>query len=69
MSAHLSAEGMTYSQHFVYALRVATKLGIAAMCLIYHSVIPFIHPPRGFDMDSVKNFLNEKCSERVDKNT
>jgi len=68
-SGHLRSEGMTYPQHLVYALSLAARLSISAICLTVHSVLPFISPPIGYDMESLKNILNEEWSKRVDKSS
>ena len=67
VSEHLRSEGMTYLQHLVYALKLSTRLSISALCLTIHSILPFISPPIGYDMESLKDILNEEWSKRVDK--
>lgn len=67
VTEHHRSEGMTYIQHFVYALTIAARMLASAACLILHSVFPFICPPRGLDMESMRDFLNEKWSKRSNK--
>ena len=54
---HLDEVGETYFGHMLTALWISTRMQISAYAQLVHAVFPFIRPPLGGDVDSMKEFL------------
>ena len=54
---HLDEMGESYFQHMLKALLISARLQIAAYMQLIHAVFPFVHPPFGGDVESMKTFL------------
>ena len=55
---HLKEINESYFEHMKCALTISVKMQISAYAQLLHAVFPFIHPPLGGDVKSMKNFLN-----------
>lgn len=61
---HPSEQGETYKVHAIFAFRLAVRFLTSGLCLILHAIFPFICPPKPYDLQSMTNYLNEKCERR-----
>jgi len=54
---HLDEIGETYFKHMSKALMISLRMQIAAYGQLIHAMFPFIEPPLGGDVESMKKFL------------
>jgi hypothetical protein len=66
---HPSSVNETYLQHFLVALKISIRFGIACLSQLTHGILPFVHPPFGSDIKSLSSFLDGKCTEKRSKGT
>jgi hypothetical protein len=56
---HPHSVGETYIEHFMVALRLSFKLGLASMMQCIHAICPFFMPRLGTDVLSLRKTLEE----------
>ena len=56
---HPRAVGETYCEHFGVAARLSFKLGTASLMQFMHAIFPFVVPPFGTNVSSLRNSLKE----------
>jgi len=61
---HPASQNETYWQHAKFALSVAFYLFVSSVCLAFHAVFPFICPPKPYDLESAKKYLEERWEYR-----
>lgn len=61
---HWEDNGMTFLQHFIFALDVGLRLTLAGLCCMIHAVFPFMFQTTA--SDCVKN-LAEKFKEHLNE--
>ncbi len=61
---HPSEVGETYLSHAAAASKIALKFTIAAPMQLLHAVFPFVKPPFGSDITSMKTFLRKMSPRR-----
>ena len=54
---HPRSVGETYIEHFVVATRLSFKLSIASMMQLMHAFFPFVAPPLGSDVFTLRKDL------------
>ena len=64
---HPSEVGETYFSHATAASRIALKFAVAAPMQLLHAVFPFIKPPFGSDVTSIRSFLRKMSPKRRSK--
>ncbi len=57
---HPNSNNMTYKQHFVRAMKLASRMGLGMIYLIIHAFFPFIFETRG---SKIINELHEEVKE------
>ena len=55
---HLKEIDESYFQHMRCALLLSARMQIGAYAQLIHAIFPFVRPPLGGDVKSMKNFLN-----------
>ena len=60
----------TYLSHFINAVKLSTRLGLACPMQLIHAIFPFICPPINSNIDSLIKYLNsmhpkerKRCNE------
>jgi len=59
LTKHPESVGETYWEHFRAATRVSAKCFAASLFQMVHAVLPFVNPPLGTNVESMKDFLEE----------
>jgi hypothetical protein len=70
LTDHLSEVDENYLTHAYTASKIALKFAIAAPMQLLHAFFPFIRPPLGSDVISMRTFLRKtssKARKRVSK--
>jgi len=66
MFKHLKEKNKTYSQHFIFAMRVSLRLTLASTAFFIHAIVPFIKIPYNLNLESMALYLFERNSELED---
>ena len=56
---HPRAVGESYWQHFCVASGLSARLGVACTFQLVHAIFPFVVPPFGSDVNSLKQLLKD----------
>ena len=59
MTEHPQSVGETYWQHFRVAASISARCLLASLFQMVHAILPFVNPPFGTHVDSMKDFLEE----------
>ena len=59
-TAHTYEQGITYIQHFVFAMRIAKRLLQSVIAFSLHAVFPFIKIEKKLDLEATVRFINEQ---------
>ena len=54
---HLDEVGESYFGHMFKALWISARMQVSVYAQLIHAIFPFIRPPLGGDVDSMKEFL------------
>ena len=58
--AHPQEQGVTYREHLIFAMGVASRLLRSALAFALHAVFPFIGIDRSLDLTATSRFLQER---------
>jgi hypothetical protein len=56
-TAHTQAQGVTYVEHLVFALRIAVRLFSSVIAFTLHAVFPFIGIRKELDLEATAAFI------------
>ena len=59
-TAHTQAQGVTYMEHWFFALGIAGRLMISVIAFAFHAIFPFIDIPRSRDLEAMCRYLDEQ---------
>lgn len=67
---HTQAQGLSYFEHWYFAIGVAWRLMNSVIAFTLHAFLPFIHIDRKLDFESMMVFINERNEwlENIKKN-
>ena len=67
---HTQAQGLSYSEHWCFAMGVAWRLTSSVVAFALHAFFPFIHIERRLDFEATMEFINERNEwlENIKKN-
>lgn len=57
---HTQAQGLSYSEHWYFAMGVAWRLLNSVFAFTLHAIFPFIHIDRRLDFEATMDFINER---------
>lgn len=57
---HTQAQGLSYSEHWYFAMGVAWRLLHSVIAFSLHAFFPFIHIERKLDFEATMKFINER---------
>ena len=57
---HPHAQGVTYFEHWAFAMGIAWRLLTSVIAFALHAVLPFITIERRFDLEATSAFLLER---------
>lgn len=66
---HPKTQGETYLQHAFFASCLGTKMLCSGACMFLHAALPFICPPKPFDLKSMAKYINNKNDYREENKT
>ena len=58
--AHTQAQGVTYVEHWFFALGIAGRLLISVIAFALHGIFPFIDIAKRHDLEATMAYLNER---------
>ena len=61
---HLRKNGVTYTEHLLFALKIGCRLWVSSLFLILHSVIPIVSVPRDLNLESMTRYLQKQNEDR-----
>ena len=64
-TAHTQAQGVTYLEHWFFALGIAGRLMISVVAFALHGIFPFIDIAKRHDLEATMAYLNE-CNEWIE---
>jgi hypothetical protein len=59
-TSHPHAQGVTYLEHWNFAMGIAWRLLRSAIAFALHAMLPFISIERRFDLEATARFLLER---------
>ncbi len=59
-TAHTQAQGVTYMEHWFFALGIAGRLMISVIAFALHGIFPFIDIAKRHDLEATMAYLNER---------
>ena len=59
-TAHTHAQGVTYVEHWFFALGIAGRLMISVIAFALHGIFPFIDIAKHHDLEATMAYLNER---------
>ena len=60
MTAHTQQQGVTYSEHWGFAMGIAYRLLISMIAFALHAMLPFISIEPRLDLEATAAFLEER---------
>ena len=57
---HTRAQGLTYMQHWCFAMSVAWRLLSSVIAFSLHAMFPFLHIARRLDFEATIDFIHGK---------
>lgn len=60
LTKHPHAQGVTYTEHWTFAMGIAWRLLRSALAFVIHANLTFITIERRFDLEAVAGFLLER---------
>jgi hypothetical protein len=60
MTKHTQEQGITYWQHWGFAMGIAYRLLISVMAFAIHAVLPFISIESSRDLEATSAYLEER---------
>jgi hypothetical protein len=57
---HPQKQGVTYIEHWLFAMSIATRLLNSVIAFALHAIFPFIDIKKKFDLEATAHFINEK---------
>jgi len=57
---HPHAQGVTYFEHWTFAIGITWRLFHSALAFLLHALLPFITIDRQFDLEATSAFLLER---------
>jgi len=55
---HTYEQGITYVQHWVFAMRIAKRLLRSVIAFTLHAIFPFININKELDLEATARFIN-----------
>ena len=59
-TTHTEAQGVTYVEHLVFALRIAARLCRSVIAFTFHAIFPFIGIRKEYDLEATAAFILEQ---------
>ncbi len=59
-TAHTQKQGVTYWEHWGFAMGIAYRLLVSVMAFAIHAMLPFISIDSGHDLEATAEFLKER---------
>lgn len=60
MTTHPQKQGVSYFEHWEFAMGIAWRLFLSVLAFIIHAVLPFITIKRRYDLEATSAFLLER---------
>ena len=60
MTTHPQKQGVSYFEHWEFAMGIAWRLSLSVLAFIIHAVLPFITIKRRYDLEATSAFLLER---------
>ena len=60
MTAHTQQQGVTYSEHWGFAMGIAYRLLVSLIAFALHAMLPFISIEPRLDLEATAAFLEER---------
>ena len=57
---HTQQQGVTYIEHWCFAMGIAMRLLSSVIAFVIHAVFPFINIQRELDLEATMHFLDER---------
>lgn len=57
---HTQKQGVTYMEHLVFAVSIATRLFSSAIVFILHGIFPFVDIRKELDLEATRDYLDEQ---------
>ena len=57
---HTQEQGVTYMEHWYFAMGIAGRLLISVMAFAIHAILPFIEIKQRHDLEATMAYLNER---------
>ena len=57
---HPQKQGVTYTEHWLFAMSIATRLFHSVIAFALHAIFPFIDIKKEFDLEATARFIQEK---------
>jgi len=57
---HTQRQGVTYIEHWLFAMSIATRLLNSVVAFALHAIFPFIDIKKKFDLEATARFIHEK---------
>ena len=61
---HPKQQGITYSQHAVFAMTISARLLISVLAFATHAILPFISIDKTYDLQAMIDFL-QRCNNWI----
>ena len=60
LTAHTQKQGVSYSEHWGFAMGIAYRLLVSMIAFALHAMLPFISIESRFDLEATAAFLEER---------
>ena len=57
---HPQKQGVTYTEHWLFAMSIATRLFHSVIAFALHAIFPFIDIRQEFDLEATARFIHDK---------
>lgn len=57
---HTQQQGVTYIEHYVFAITIAKRLLQSVIAFTLHAIFPFINIKKEHDLEATSRFINEQ---------
>ena len=59
-TTHTQAQGITYLEHLLFAVSIASRLFNSVIVFALHGLLPFIEISKELDLEATAAFINEQ---------
>lgn len=59
-TAHTQEQGVTYLEHMIFALGIASRLFSSVIAFALHGIFPFINIRKELDLEATAEFINQQ---------